>query len=38
MVNPLIPQEWLTKAEEDFLFAEVNLNEGRVIEPSSLWT
>jgi HEPN domain-containing protein len=33
MVDPLIPQEWLTKADEDFLFAEVNLKEGRNFFP-----
>jgi HEPN domain-containing protein len=33
MADPLLVQEWLTKAEEDFLFAEANLEEGRNFFP-----
>lgn len=28
MADPSIAREWLTKADEDFLFAEANLREG----------
>ena len=33
MVDPSIIREWTSKADEDFEFARINLDEGKIFMP-----